>query len=185
MSQSSDSKKGPSRKLILYIAMSIDGYIATHDDDLSFLSTVEQEGEDYGYTEFIETVDTVILGRRTYDKVLSMGVEFPHRDKATYIITRTAKGSEGNIRFYNGELKPLITTLKSEPGKNIFCDGGAQIVHELLRENLIDEFYISIIPILLGSGISLFRDGRPPVSLKLIESKSFPKGLVQMHYTRV
>lgn len=184
MSPLNEIKKSSGRKVILYIAMTVDGFIATHDDDLTFLSAVEKEGEDYGYNEFIKTIDTVILGRRTYDKVMSMGVEFPHADKSTYIISRTPKADIGNTKFYNGELKPLITKLKSEPGKNIFCDGGAHVVHELLRHNLIDEFYISIIPILLGSGISLFRDGRPPMNLKLVESKSFVKGLVQMHYVK-
>ena len=65
------------RKLCLYIAMSLDGYIAKHDGDISFLSTVEQEGEDYGYSKFIESVDTVIIGRKTYDKILSMGNDLP------------------------------------------------------------------------------------------------------------
>ncbi|HEY0041148.1 MAG TPA: dihydrofolate reductase, partial [Flavisolibacter sp.] len=77
------------RKVILYIATSLDGYIAKTDDDLGFLSIVEQEGEDYGYGEFLQTVDAVIVGRRTYDKVLSMGYAFPHADKDAYIITRT------------------------------------------------------------------------------------------------
>jgi len=184
MSESNELKKSQGRKVILYIAMSVDGYIATHDDDLAFLAQVEQEGEDYGYNEFIKTVDTVLLGRRTYDKVMSMGAEFTHADKITYVLSRTPKSGTGNLQFYSSGLRALVTKLKSEPGKNIFCDGGAHVVHELLRENLIDEFYISIIPTMLGSGISLFRDGRPPINLKLVSSKSFDKGLVQMHFVK-
>ncbi|MEI7504924.1 MAG: dihydrofolate reductase, partial [Paludibacter sp.] len=71
------------RKVILYIAMSLDGYIAKPNDDLSFLSMVQQEGEDYGYTDFVNTVDTVIMGRKTYDWVMTQVPEFPHNDKAT------------------------------------------------------------------------------------------------------
>lgn len=172
------------RKLVLYIAMSLDGYIAAADEDLSFLSMVERTGEDYGYNTFIQTIDTVILGRKTYDKVLSMGFPYPHADKENYVITRTPRAGEGSIHFYTGDLKQLITTLKQKDGKNIFCDGGAEIVNLLMKDNLIDEFVISIIPVFLGSGISLFKDGRPEAKLELISSRSFESGLVQLHYQK-
>lgn len=170
------------RKLILYIATSLDGYIATPEGDLGFLSVVEQPGEDYGYSTFIKTIDTVILGRKTYDKVLSFGIPFPHADKRTYVITRTPRATEGNIVFYTGSLPELVAQLKNENGKNIFVDGGAEVVHELMRHNLIDEFVISTIPVFLGEGIPLFRSGRPQLKLQLISSTSFEKGLVQSHY---
>ncbi|HRZ98399.1 MAG TPA: dihydrofolate reductase family protein [Paludibacter sp.] len=173
------------RKVILYIAMSLDGYIAKLNDDLSFLSIVEQEGQDYGYDEFIKTVDTVIVGRKTYEKVLSMGVEFPYADKDAYIITRTPRPNNGSIKFYTGDLKTLVNKLKSENGKNIFCDGGAEIVNEMLRNDLIDEYIISVIPILVGNGTKLFNDGRPEQKLELLSTKQFDKGLTQLHYKRV
>jgi dihydrofolate reductase len=113
-----------SRKVILYIATSLDGYIAKPNDDLSFLSIVEQEGQDYGYADFVKTVDTVIVGRKTYDKVISMGFDFPHADKDAYIITRTPRPTIGSVKFYSGDLKTLVGKLKTESGKNIFCDGG-------------------------------------------------------------
>lgn len=91
------------RKVILYIATSLDGYIAQPNDDLGFLSIVEQEGQDYGYADFVKTVDTAIVGRKTYDKVISMGVDFPHADKDTYIITRTPRPNIGNVKFYTGD----------------------------------------------------------------------------------
>lgn len=170
------------RKVILYIATSIDGFIAKPNDDLSFLSIVQKEGEDYGYSDFISTVDTVILGRKTYDWVMKHVQEFPHADKNSYIITRTARPSIGKTNFYTGDLKDLISLLKSEKGKNIFIDGGAEIVNQLLKENLIDEFIISVIPILVGEGIRLFKDGRPEQKLELVSTKQFDKGLVQLHY---
>lgn len=172
------------RKVILYIATSLDGYIAQPNDNLGFLSIVEQEGQDYGYAEFIKTVDAVIVGRRTYDKVISMGFEFPHSDKDTYIVTRTPRPDIGSVKFYTGNLQSLVGKLKAEQGKHIFCDGGAEIVNELLKHNHIDELIVSVIPILLGSGTKLFKDGRPELKLKLLSAKSFEKGLVQLHYQR-
>jgi dihydrofolate reductase len=172
------------RKVIVYIATSLDGYIAKPNDDLSFLSIVAQEGEDYGYADFIKTVDTVILGRKTYDWVMTQVPEFPHADKDSFVITRTAKPASGKTNFYTGNLKDLVSGLKNRQGKNIFIDGGAEIVNELLNEDLIDEFIISIIPILVGKGIKLFQDGRPEHRLELIATKQFEKGLAQLHYRR-
>jgi dihydrofolate reductase len=170
------------RKVILYIATSLDGYIAQPNDDLSFLSIVAQEGQDYGYADFIKTVDAVIVGRKTYDKIISMGYDFPHTDKDSYIITRTARPNIGSVKFYTGALKPLVERLKTEKGKNIYCDGGAEVVNELLKSDLIDEFIISVIPIFLGNGTKLFNEGRPEQKLELVSVKSFDKGLVQLHY---
>lgn len=170
------------RKLILYIAMSLDGYIADKLDGLEFLSIVEKEGEDYGYADFVKTTDTIIIGRKSYDKVLSMGFEYPHTDKKVYIITRTKRPDVGNFQFYNGNLPELVNKLKSEGGKQIYCDGGAEIANELLTNNLIDELIISIIPVLLGDGVRLFKDGRPTQNLQLVSTKQFEKGLTQLHY---
>lgn len=172
------------RKVILYIATSLDGYIAKPNDDLGFLSIVEQGGQDYGYADFVSTVDAVIVGRKTYDKVISMGFDFPHADKDAYIITRTPRPTIGSVKFYTGDLKALVDKLKSENGKNIFCDGGAEIVNQLLQYDLIDEFIISVIPILVGNGTKLWNDGRPEQKLELVSTKQFEKGLTQLHYRR-
>lgn len=172
------------RKVILYIAASADGYIAKPNDDLSFLSIVQKEGEDYGYADFIKSVDTVILGRKTYDWVMTQVSEFPHADKTSYVITRTSRPAIGKTSFYTESLKDLVLKLKKEQGKNIFVDGGAEIVNELLKQNLIDEFILSIIPILVGNGTRLFKDGRPEQKLKLITAKQFDTGLTQLHYER-
>jgi dihydrofolate reductase len=102
------------RKVIVYIATSLDGYIAKPNDDLSFLSVVQKEGEDYGYADFINTVDTVILGRKTYDWVMTQVQEFPHADKNAYVITRTERPGTGKTIFYTGDLKSLILKLKNE-----------------------------------------------------------------------
>ena len=121
------------RKTILFIACSIDGFIATKTHDLSFLSKVEIAGEDYGYFNFLEQIDTVIMGRKTYDYIMSMVTEFPHAELETFIITRNPKPSLGKINFYSGDFITLVKDLKSKNGKDIFIDGGAEIVNELLK----------------------------------------------------
>lgn len=170
------------RKLILYIACSVDGYIAKPGDDLSFLDRVQKEGEDYGYHDFVNYIDTVILGRRTYEWVLGLGIGFPHADKETYIITRTERPKEGNLTFYTGDMATLVSELKSKSGKHIFCDGGAEIVTLLLKHKLFDELIISVIPVLVGDGIRLFANGIPEHPLELLSAKSYDTGLVQLHY---
>ena len=170
------------RKAIVYIAASVDGFIAGPDGDLSFLSSVEKEGEDYGYSAFVETVDTVIVGKNTYDKVLSMGYPFPHADKEAYIITRTERQAEGTTVFYTDDVAELVKNLKAKKGQTIFIDGGAYVVNLLLQEQLIDEIYLSIIPVMLGSGIALFKQGNPIQQLTLQSVKHFDTGLVQLHY---
>ncbi|GIZ08164.1 dihydrofolate reductase family protein [Flavobacterium sp. UMI-01] len=174
------------RKLSLFIASSVDGYIAKPNDDLSFLKLVEKEGEDYGYAAFTATIDTIIIGRKTYDYVVKE-IGSSHYDNGKndiYVITRTEKPSRGSVKFYTGEVTELVNKLKSENGKNIYCDGGAEIINELLKNDLIDELIISIIPILLGNGTRLFQDGRPEQLLDLVEVKTFDTGLTQLHYKR-
>lgn len=171
-----------SRKVILYIAASLDGYIAKPNDDLSFLNAVQRVGEDYGYQEFMRSVDTVILGRKTYDWVMTQVDIFPHAELQTFVITSSKRENSGKTIFYNGDIPELITHLKKSEGLNIFIDGGAAVVNTLLNHNLIDECIISIIPVLLGDGIRLFNNGRPEQVLELLSSKQFASGLVQLHY---
>lgn len=172
------------RKLSLFIASSLDGYIAKSNDDLSFLKLVEKEGEDYGYKEFTDSIDTIIIGRKTYDYVLKeIGpAYYDNKQRDVYVITRTQRPHVGRTTFYTGRLTDLVERLKSENGKNIYCDGGAEVINELLKNKLIDEFIISIVPILLGGGTRLFKDGRPEQVLEFIKAKTFETGLTQLHY---
>lgn len=174
------------RKLSLFIAASLDGYIAGPNDDLSFLKMVEKEGEDYGYGAFTSTVDTIIIGRRTYDYVLKEigAAHYDNGHNHVYVITQTMRPASGNTTFYAGKVSDLVHQLKSQDGKHIYCDGGAQVINELLHEDLVDEMIISIIPILLGKGIRLFADGRPQQVLELVHTQTFDTGLVQLHYRR-
>lgn len=174
------------RTLSLYIATSLDGYIAKPNDDLSFLKMVEKEGEDYGYAEFTSNIDTIILGRKTYDWVMKeIGTShYDDGERDVYVITRTPRQSVGKTQFYTGNLAELVRELKRKAGKNIYCDGGAEVIYSLLQDDLIDELIISVIPVLLGNGTRLFKDGRPEQILELAGTKTFDTGLAQLHYRR-
>ena len=171
--------------VILYIAQSLDGYIATENNDISWLSIVERDNEDYGYASFVKTVDTVFMGRKTYEKVLSFGIGFPHKGRTCYVLSKTLMGADANVQFFSGNIVDLVAKIKKEEGQNIFIDGGSEVVREFRDNDLIDEYVISIIPILLGNGIRLFKDTDTRNNLELIESKVFDSGLVQLRYLRV
>ncbi len=147
---------------------------------------MEKEGEDYGYEEFTSTIDTIILGRKTYDYVLREigSSHYDNGKRNVFVITRTEKPSVGKTTFYTGNLTELVQRLKAGSGNNIYCDGGAEIINELLKNDLIDEFIISIIPVLVGNGTRLFKAGRPEQQLELVNSKTFDTGLSQLHYKR-
>ena len=146
------------------------------------MDRVEKEGEDYGYATFIDSIDTVIMGRRTYEWVMSRVENFPHADKDTYIITREMRQRVGNTRFYADDLKELIAKLKMKGGKDIFVDGGAEVVRMMMADHLLDELIISIIPVILGGGKRLFADQLQETDLELIKSETFATGLVQLVY---
>ena len=110
---------------------------------------------------------------------------FPHDDRQTYVITSTPKASENNLHFYKGNVADLLKDLRSKEGKDIHLDGGGQVIHSFMKENLIDEYIISVIPTLLGEGIPLFVAGdKPSINLELLKSTAYPSGLVQLHYCR-
>ncbi len=175
------------RKVCVYIACSIDGYIAKTGDNLDFLKIVEREGEDYGYAEFNESIDTILIGRKTYDWVAKeMGTtHYDNGDRDVIVFTRTERTSFGRTRFYSGDLSILIQELREKTGKNIYCDGGAEMIHALLNLDLVDEMTISYIPIMLGNGTKLFKDERPEQLWQFQKVSSFESGLVQMKYVRM
>lgn len=173
------------RKVVVYIATSLDGYIAKPDGDLSWLSTMENPPEDYGYADFISTIDTVLMGRKTYEKVLSFGIEFPHKGKPCYVFSRTRSKGENDVEFINSSPADFVRKLLLVEGKDIFIDGGAELIQALVQQDLIDTYIISVVPVLLGAGIPLFKNGSAEISLQLSASKYFASGLVQNRYERI
>ena len=175
-----------SRQVKLFIAMSLDGFIAGKDDDISWLSMVEKEGKDYGYAQFMETIDTYIIGRKTYDVIRQMsGGVLPQASQyQCYVITRQQKEPEDGVVFYRGDIGELITSIRMKKGKDIYCDGGGEVIKLLLERNLIDECIISIIPVILGDGKRLFTGGTPKLLLEAEKPLYFDSGLVQLKYKR-
>lgn len=171
------------RKVKMFIAMSLDGYIAGPQESLEFLKLVEKPGEDYGYGSFIADIDTIIWGRKTYDKVRSFESQFPYPEKQIFVLSALRTGKDKYVSYFSN-LQTLITDLKSQEGKDIYCDGGGMLVKEMLRFDLLDEMRISVIPILLGGGTRLFTDERPEQKLRFIKSIPYESGLVQLWYER-
>lgn len=169
------------RKLILNIAMSLDGFIAKKDDNIDFLSIVDKAGEDYGHLDFLQNIDTIIWGRRTLDKVKSFGNGIPYADKNVYVVSKTRTGKEAHATYVE-DVVALVQSLKQVEGKDIYCDGGAEVVFLLLESRLIDRIIVSIIPHLLGDGIRLFKAPNVEQQLEFIRSISYPSGLVQLCY---
>ncbi len=166
--------------------MSLDGFLAGKDDDISWLNMVDREGEDYGYFEFTKDVDTYIVGRKSYDVVTKLcdGEFPPAKQFKTYVLTRQDLTNTGDVTFYNGDPIELVKKIQQEEGGHIYCDGGAQVVKLFIEANLFDEYIVAIIPHLLGDGKRLFLGGTPSVNVVLKKSKQFESGLVQLHYER-
>lgn len=174
------------RKLVLFIGMSLDGFIATKDDDLTWLDSIDHGDDDYGYYEMCKSTDSYIIGRKTYDVVMKLtGGKFPQAEQFDcYVITRQERAPENGITYYNGDIEALIQKLKQGEGKNIYCDGGGELVKTLMEKDLIDEYIISVLPIVLGDGKRLFVGGIDSIKLELKETKSFKSGMAQLRYTR-
>lgn len=172
-----------SRKVILYIATSLDNYIARENGEVDWLiGDGSNPNMDNGYEEFYKTIDTVIIGKSTYDQVMGWG-EYPYKNCESYVYTRKETKDSEYVEFTNEDPKELISKLKEKPGKDIWIVGGADIVDLFLKQDLIDEFIIATIPTILGSGIPLFRENNGEIKLKLKESKIFD-GIVQNHYVK-
>jgi len=171
-----------SRNVVLYIAMSVDGFIARIDGDISWLEAMEVEGQDYGYSSFIKKVDTVIMGRKAYEKVMTLVPDFPHQDKKSYVISKSLVMQNKNPEFYNGDPVELVKKLREEDGGDIFIDGGAELVRTLKGEGVISEYIISVIPLFLGNGIRLFHEVEKEEQLELINTRMYESGLIQLRY---
>lgn len=169
------------RKLILYIATSLDGYIATEDDSLEWLFKIEGEG-DNGYSEFYRTVDTILIGRRTYDWVIDKEKgEFPYKNKKCYVFSKSISGKNENVEFINCDIVEFTNKLKEEVGGNIWIVGGSDLLHFFIKERLVDEFIITVAPTLIGRGIPLFKEFDFELELRLKNIRRFNQ-FAELHY---
>lgn len=172
------------KKIKLYIAASIDGYIADIEGGLDWLSEYPITSElNYGYDEFFDSVDTVILGGRTYRDILNMDVIYPYKDKISYVITRNKMNNpKENIHFISENITETVSELKKQEGKAIWLVGGSEVIAILLDNDLIDEMIITTIPVILGSGIPLFPNTSKESAWQLHNTHSYSNNILQVEY---
>jgi len=172
----------------VFIATSLDGFIARPDGGLDWLDAVQSPGEDYGYHSFFDSVDALLLGSGTYETVRTFS-EWPYGDKPCYVATSRSWGPLGHEVFVRGNPVELARQLAQRGHSRVYLDGG-RLIRAFLATGLVADMTLSVIPILLGAGIPLFREiGKEPSygehPLKLAASQSYPSGLMQLKYVKV
>lgn len=173
------------KKIILYIAASLDGRIAEPDGGLEWLTGFPNpEKTDYGYKDLLTSVDTVIMGGKTYREILNMDVIWPYKEQTSYVVTRgwTENATSENIQFITGNVIETISALRNKPGKDIWLVGGGELTAMLLATNLIDEMQICYIPVILGKGIPLFPEQPKDSKWILTGSSVYASGVLKVDY---
>ncbi len=165
------------RKIILFIASSLDGYIAKNDGNVDWLPVSGSSG----YDDFYKSIDTVIMGKTTYDQILTFGA-YPYHDKKSYVFTQNSDHKKDrDIQFVN-DVEKLTKNILSNPGMNIWLVGGSKIISNFMNLGFIDEIIITIIPpTVLGNGIPLFVDIQKETKFELIKTTDYDT-LVELHY---
>ena len=175
------------RKIILYIAASMDGYIARPDGNIDWLHDKKYTipDEDFGYTAFLQTIDTTLFGHSTYKQVMGFDMPFPYPDLKNYVFSRSEQQDTEYVTFIKDNAVDFIEKLKEQPGKDIWLIGGGQLNATVLNAGLLDEIILTYIPIILGKGIPLFSEEAREHKLKLIptENKLYRNGFLQVRYS--
>lgn len=162
------------RKVILYISQSLDGFIADSKGNVDWILGNDKEYvSDYGYENFIREIDTVILGYNTYIQIKNdlSPSNWVYEDLKSYVLTSKKIKDTSNIKYVNMNIKELINRLQQEKGKNIWICGGANIVNQCVKEDLIDEYQITTVPVILGNGTRLFEKNNKRIKLELKDTK--------------
>jgi dihydrofolate reductase len=173
---------------IVFIATSIDGYIATVDGGLEWLDNIPNpENSDFGYVEFMNRVDAIVMGRNTFEKVLTFDSEWPY-EKPLFVLSRTLKDVPDHltekVKIISGMAKEITELLNDQGFKNLYIDGGV-VIQNFLKEDQIDEMIITTVPVLLGSGIPLFGHLEEKKNFKLTRTENFSNSVVQNYYSKV
>ncbi|MBE7721669.1 MAG: GNAT family N-acetyltransferase [Lacrimispora celerecrescens] len=174
------------RKVILYIAVSLDGYIADEAGGVDWLGGQDKAYKgDYGYGRFEKQVDTVIMGYRTYRQVVTeLSPEaWPYPGKETWVLTHREMEDRTGIQFTGEPLDTLLSGLKKKEGKAVWICGGAQLVNQLMEKDLIDEYHLTLMPVLLGGGARLFEKTGKQILLKLVSSET-ENGVIDCIYRK-
>lgn len=169
-------------KVTLYIACSLDGYIARRDGGIDWLSMVDRSGEDYGYADFYVSVDALALGSGTYELALTFD-PWPYVGKPSFVFTRRPLTSDrDDVQFLAEDVRQGLEVIAQQGFEHIWLVGGGALIHSFLQLGLVDELIVSTLPIILGDGIPLFPPPNPEVVLELVSSRQYPSGLLQAHY---
>lgn len=172
------------RKVILFIAMSLDGYIADKHGRVDWLNGQNEHEENMDtYSTFIKDVDAVIMGWNTYHQIVTelSPEEWVYADLTSYVITHKELQSTDKIIFTQKDPCSIVNELKQKQGENIWICGGADIIQQLIKADLIDEYDISVIPTILGSGVRLFEKNSDEIKLKLIHTQTY-NGITELFY---
>ena len=164
------------RKIKLFIACSLDGYIAKEDGSVNWLP----ENADSGYDQFYSSIETVLMGNTTYEQILTFG-KYPYKDKVSYVFTRNPNLKKDEKVEFKSEVEEFTKKLVSSLGKDIWLVGGSDIASTFLNLKFVDEFILSVIPIVLGKGIPLFKNIKEEIKLELIKTTEYQK-LVELSY---
>lgn len=173
-------------KCSVYIATSLDGYIARPDGSIDWLtgSGAPENSEDYGFEAFFDSIDALVMGRKTYEQVLTFG-EWPYGDKKVVVLSsgspRIPEHLAGKVEIMSSEPGEIVGRLAESGARHLYIDGGVT-VQGFLRAGLIDELTITRLPILIGEGIPLFGVLEGDVHLEHLETQSFKSGMVQSRY---
>jgi len=161
-----------------FLGASLDGFIAEADGGLGFLKPFEQE--EHGYAEFYASVDTLLMGRKTYETVLGFGA-WPFGDRRVAVLSRQAREPRFNERFVRGEPAEVLAALGAEGARHVYADGG-EVVTRFLAASLLDSLTVSIVPVLVGTGVRLFATSPGRHGLTLESARTLPSGVVQLRY---
>ena len=166
----------------IYIAQSLDGYIATPDGGIDWLRPFDSV--DYGYNKFFSEIGTVVMGRKSYDIVRGFG-DWPYGMTRVLVITsRALDDAPPSITRVGADIPRLATALRASGGKDAWVMGGAQTINAFLAAGAIDRIDLFTVPVLLGDGIPLFAPGRPETALKFAGAQTYDKGLARQSYVR-
>lgn len=169
---------------ILQVATSLDGYIAKLDGRIDWLPVPEEGGEDYGYTQFYNSIEALVMGSTTYEQVLGFG-DWPYPGKFSYVLTRRdLSTTRTDVYFVKGGVEEVIEDVNKKGYQRVWLVGGGKVAASFMELGLVSEYIIGVIPIILGSGISLYQSV-PEQKLDLIETNIYDSGVVGLHYRKM
>lgn len=168
------------RKVILQLAVSLDGYIEGPNGEFDWCFT----DDDYGMSAFFKRVDTTFMGRKTYELVVAMQDQAPpgFPKMKEYVFSNTMETANKDVTLIRGDIKKEVGKIKKQKGKDIWLFGGADLISSLMNLQLVDEFILAVHPVVLGSGKALFKDMNERTWLTLTDHKIYPNGLVFLTY---